>query len=114
MADEALLALFHRKMNRCSADNPDSVKEMTDFYTLNERKLISICKRHMDDKHYKRLKDFVTFEYSLRYNPPTDDETKPEPPKMALVAEGTNPETHGNPDGVLTRVDATEENESTE
>ena len=103
MADDALHTLFHRKMRIVCAENPGSIQMMSDFYTQNEAKLIRLCRKHKDDKQYKRLKQFVEFEYSLRHNPPKPDEEET-PPKMGLVAEATEPptETRGNPDGQMT------------
>lgn len=102
MADEALLELFNRKMNKVSADDQASIADLSEFYSFNEAKLIAVCKRHIKEKKYKRMKDFVEFEYKLRYTP-----TEPEaPPKMTLAAEGTGGETKGNPDGLLVPVSA--------
>jgi hypothetical protein len=98
-ADEALHALFLRKMNAISGDDEDSVKDLNDFYTRNERKLIGLCKRHIDDPAYKRLRNFVTFEFNLRREP---IEEPPKPAKMTMVHAGEDVETKGNPDGILT------------
>jgi hypothetical protein len=73
-SDEALHTLFQRKMDNVSSDDPASVQMMSDFYLHNEMKLINLCRKHKEDKKYKRLRDFVTFEYNMLHNPPTLEE----------------------------------------
>lgn len=98
-ADQALLTLFHRKMDAVSGDDEESVKDLNDFYTRNEKKLIGVCKRHLNDAAFKRLRDFVTFEFNLRRTP---SEEPAAPAKMTMVHAGEDVETKGNPDGILT------------
>ena len=101
-ADAALHHLFQRKMKALDGDNPSTLEDLKDFYTRNELKLIELCKKHRKDKAFQSLRDFVAFEFNVRRPGPT-------PPKMTMVSAGESVETHGNPDGIIHRVESSEE-----